>query len=117
VSFHGFGPNANQYTVELTGVTNDQTFEVTLNGVHDSDGANLTGVRGTMGVLKGNVSASRTVTSGDVTLCKAQNLKAITGPPTGPAPGNFRNDVNADGAITSGDVTIIKQNNLKSLDN
>jgi hypothetical protein len=101
------GPNPNQCTVNLTGVTNAQYLTVTLTGAVDSTGA--TGnVSGTMGVLIGDVNASGVVTSGDTNLCKAQALQPVTN-------ANFRNDINASGAITTGDVNLIKQNALQQL--
>ena len=61
-----------------------------------------------MGVLIGDVNASRIVTSGDTNLCKAEALKPVTA-------NNFRNDINASGEITSGDVNLIKQHALEQL--
>jgi PKD repeat protein len=101
------GPNPNQYTVNLTGVSDAQYITVTLTGVLDSTGA-LGDEIATMGVLVGDVNASGRVSSGDTNLCKAQALQPVTA-------ANFRNDVNASGAITTGDVNIIKQNALHQL--
>jgi hypothetical protein len=98
--------NGSVVTVDLTGVANEQTIIVTLLNV--SDGPNTGNVPVPMGVLLGDVNASRIVTTGDANLSKAQNLQPITSE-------NFRTDVNASGTITTGDVNIIKQNNLKSL--
>ena len=52
------GPNPNQYTVNLTGVTNAQYLTVTLNGLLDSTGNSSTVVGPQMGVLVGDVNAS-----------------------------------------------------------
>jgi len=101
------GPNPNQCTENLTGVTNAQYITVTLNNVLDSQN-NTGNVAATMGVLIGDVNASGVVTSGDTNLCKAQALQTVTN-------FNFRNDINASGAITTGDVNIIKQNALTQL--
>jgi trimeric autotransporter adhesin len=100
--------NAHNYIVNLTGVTNAQTINVTLNNMTDSAGNSGSAVSARMGVLLGDVNASGVVTSGDTNLCKAQALQPVTS-------ANFRNDVNASGAITTGDVNIIKQNALSHL--
>jgi hypothetical protein len=97
------GPNPNQYTVNLTGVTNAQYLTVTLNGALDLAGNSGNVVGPQMGVLVGDVNASGVVTNGDTNLCKAQALQPITG-------ANFRNDINARGAITAGDASAIEQN-------
>jgi hypothetical protein len=102
------GPNPNQYTVQLCGVSTGQYITVTLNSVLDVTGATGNVVSPQMGFLVGDVNASGVVTSGDTNLCKAQALQTVTG-------ANFRNDINASGAVTTGDVNIIKQNALSQL--
>jgi hypothetical protein len=108
VSSSSIGPNPNQYTVNLTAVTNAQYLTVMLNGALDSTGNRGNVVGPKMGVLVGDVNASGVVTSGDTNLCKAQALQQVTNT-------NFRNDINASGAITTGDVNLIKQNALSHL--
>jgi hypothetical protein len=108
VSSNAIGPNPNQYTVNLTGVSTGQYVTVTLNSVLDVTGASGNVLSPQMGVLVGDVNASGVVTSGDTNLCKAQALKPVTS-------SNFRNDINASGAITTGDVNIIKQHALNQL--
>jgi hypothetical protein len=109
ISSSSLGPNPNQYTVNLTGVTNVQYLTVTLNGLIDAAGnSNSTLVGPQMGVLIGDVNASGVVTSGDTNLCKAQALQPVTN-------ANFRSDINESGAITTGDVNLIKQNALSQL--
>jgi hypothetical protein len=102
------GPNANQYTVNLTGVSTGQYITITLNSVLDATGASGNVIGPQMGVLVGDVNASGIVTSGDTNLCKAQALQPVT-------IDNFRNDINASGSITTGDVNLIKQNALSQL--
>ncbi len=104
----GVGPGPNQYTINLTGVTNGQYVTVTLDGVHDTAGANLTGVRGRMAVLNGDVSANLATNSTDV-----GQVKPISGQPFQPQ--NFRADVNANGVINGTDVGQIKSNSGTSL--
>jgi len=98
--------SGNQVSVNCTGVPNAQTITINLTGVND--GTNVGNVIVPMGVLLGDVNASRIVTSGDTNLRKAQALQPVTN-------ANFRNDINASGAITTGDVNIIKQNALSHL--
>jgi hypothetical protein len=103
------GPNANQCTVNLTGLANQTYITVTLTGVTNACfGALSPSPSGTMGLLVGDVNASGVVTSGDTNLCKAQALQPVTN-------SNFRNDINASGSITTGDVNLIKQNALSQL--
>jgi len=101
------GPAANQYTVNLTGVTNAQYLTVTLNNVLDSQ-SNTGNVSATTGVLIGDVNASGLVDSGDVFL-----VRQHTGQTTNSS--NFREDVNASGLIDSGDVFITRQHTATSL--
>jgi len=96
------GPAANQVTVNLTGVDNQQNLEVVLNNVQDSAGANLTGVTARMGVLYGDVNVNRTVTNADVASTKDQVSGSI-------GESNFRNDVNANGILSNGDVGEVKR--------
>jgi hypothetical protein len=95
------GPNANQCTVNLTGIPNAQYVTVTLNPV--STACNSGSVSATMGVLLGDVNGTGVLTNADVSLVKAQvaaggNVNAS----------NFRNDVNVNGVITNADVSVVK---------
>jgi hypothetical protein len=108
VSTSAIGPNPNQYTVNLTGVSTGQYITVTMHSVVDAAGNSGEVLSPQLGVLVGDVNASGIVTTGDTNLCKGQALQPVT-------PANFRDDINASGAITTGDVNIIKQNALKSL--
>jgi hypothetical protein len=101
VSSRAIGPNPNQYTVSLTGVTNAQLISVTLTGVVDSAGA-VGNFSGTMGVLLGDVNASGRVDSGDVFQVRQNTGQGAT-------ISNFRNDVNTSGRIDSGDVFAVRQ--------
>jgi hypothetical protein len=101
------GPNPNQYTVNLTGVSNAQYLTVSLNNVTDSTGA--TGdVTGRMGVLIGDVNASGRVDAADVSTVRQQTLQPVTS-------SNFREDINASGRIDAADVSIARQQTLTSL--
>ena len=98
VSSTAFGPNSNQYTVNLTGVSNAQYITVTVAGLHDVAGANF-GASQQMGVLVGDVNGNGVVSNGDVSAVQAQVAQTVTS-------SNFRDDVNANGVISNGDVSL-----------
>ena len=81
---------------------------LTLTGVTDIVGNSTPSVAITMGVLLGDVNASKRVDSGDVSLVRQQTLQPITS-------SNFRQDINASGRIDAGDVSIARQQALTSL--
>ena len=95
------GPNPNQYTVNLTDVSNGQYITVNLNTVLDAAGnsGDVTGPQ--IGVLNGDTNGNGSVNAGDAAQTKGQS-----GVPVGA--GNFREDVNSNGAINAGDVAIVK---------
>ncbi len=95
------GPNANQISVPISGVTDIQHVSVTLNGVQDNTGATLNNLNGQMDVLLGDVNRDRTVNSADATV-----LRNVSGQTT--AGSNFTADVNADGTINSADAAIVR---------
>ncbi len=101
VSSSSLGPNPNQYTVNLTGVTNAQYLTVTLNGALDSTGnsGNVVGPR--MGVLIGDTTSDGFVNSADIAQAKSQSGQLVTG-------SNFREDVTIDGNLNSGDIALVK---------
>ena len=110
VKSSALGPNANQYTVNLTGVTNGQYIAVTLQNADDSTGVigNVTGPQ--MGVLIGDVNSNGLVDSGDVFLVRQQTSQNA-------GASNFREDVNATGLIDSGDVFLVRQQTSTGLPN
>lgn len=103
-SFSGNGTTS--VTVNLSGITNAQTIAVTLFGVND--GTNMADLTISMGVLLGDVNASRRTDAGDVTQVR-QNTVQIT------AQDNFRYDVNLSGRIDAGDVTVTRQQTVTTL--
>jgi hypothetical protein len=108
ISTSGIGPNPNQYTVNLTGVSNAQYLGVTLSSVTDSLGNFSSAIAGSMGVLVGDVNSSRRVDAADVSLVRQQTLQPVTS-------SNFREDVNASGRIDAADVSVVRQQTLTSL--
>ena len=93
-------------TVDLHNVTNQQTITITLARV--SDGTHTGDVSVSMGVLLGDVDATKLVDSGDVFLVRQQTGQTVN-------PSNFREDVNASGLIDSGDVFQTRQQTGTSL--
>jgi PKD repeat protein len=102
------GPNPNQVTVPLTGVSNAQHFGAKLDGVQDSGGGILNNLSARMDVLLGDVNASGRVDAADVSSVRQQTLQPVTN-------SNFRNDVNASGRIDAADVSVTRQQTLTSL--
>jgi hypothetical protein len=101
-----FVVSGNQVIVNLTGVANAQTIMITLSGVND--GTNVADVSIPMGLLLGDVNASRRVDAADVSLVRQQTLQTVT-------TSNFREDINASGRIDAADVSIARQQTLTSL--
>jgi hypothetical protein len=101
VTSSAIGPNPNQYTVNLTGVTNAQKITVGLANVVDSAGHLSPSVSGSMTVLIGDTNADGFVNSADIGQTKSQSGQAVTG-------SNFREDVNCDGFINSADIGLVK---------
>jgi len=101
------GPNSNQCTENLTGVSNAQYIDVALNNVVDSQN-NTGNVSVPMGVLLGDVDASGRVDSTDAFQVRQQTLQNTNS-------ANFRMDVDVSGRIDSTDAFITRQQALTSL--
>ena len=91
--------NNNQVFINLTGVTDAQTIQVTLVSVND--GVTTANVTIPMSILVGDTNADRSTDAIDTSQTKSQSGKAITN-------ANFREDVNVDGFIDAIDVSLIK---------
>jgi hypothetical protein len=98
--------NNNQVFINLTGVTNAQTIQVTLVAVND--GTATANVSIPMSILLGDVNASKRVDAADVSQVRQQTLQPVTS-------SNFREDINASGRIDAADVSIARQQTLTSL--
>jgi hypothetical protein len=85
--------------VNLTGVANTQSITVTLFGVKNTTTNGNVSV--SMGVLVGDVNASKAVTNTDVAAVKVQVAAPVTS-------SNFRNDVNTNGVVSNTDVSATK---------
>jgi hypothetical protein len=88
--------NGNQVFINLTGVTNAQAIQVTLVAVND--GTNLGNVTIPMGVLLGDVNATKSVDGNDVSAVQSHTRQPLNST-------NFRYDVNVTGAIDGNDVS------------
>ena len=108
VSSSMMGPNPNQYTVNLTGVSDQQYVAVTLHTVQDVVGNNGDVVGPQMGVLIGDINASGRVDAADVSSARQQTLQTVM-------TSNFRNDINASGRIDAADVSLARQDTLHAL--
>ncbi|MEP6822065.1 MAG: dockerin type I domain-containing protein [Chthoniobacterales bacterium] len=89
----------NEVIVNLTGVTDGQTLQVTVAAVNDGTQANNITIP--LQILVGDTNNNGAVNSSDVGQTKGdsgQTTKAT----------NFRRDVNANGTINSSDVSIVK---------
>jgi hypothetical protein len=100
--------DAHNYIVNLTGVTNARVITVSLSNVTDSADHSSSAVSAQMGVLLGDVNASRRVDAADVSLVRQQTLQPVTS-------SNFREDVNTSGRIDAADVSVARQQTLTSL--
>jgi hypothetical protein len=89
------------YVVNLSGITNAQKIVVTLTNVTDSAGNNLASLNVVMGVLIGDVNASKRTDAGDVTQVRNRTVSI-------PDATTFRFDVNNSGRIDAGDVTTTR---------
>jgi hypothetical protein len=96
--------SGNIVTIPLTVVADQQTINVTLNGVNstsiDQPAANVVIP---MSRLLGDTSGNGSVNASDVSQTKARIGQAVTS-------ANFRSDVNANGSINSTDASQVKAN-------
>jgi hypothetical protein len=86
-------------TLNLTGVSNAQTMNLTLTGVND--GTSTRDVSVPMSVLVGDTNGNGSVTAADIGQTKAQSGQATTA-------ANFRTDVNVSGSISAADIGLVK---------
>jgi hypothetical protein len=93
------GNGTTTVTIDLSGVVNQQTINVTVFGVNDGSGAHDLVIP--MSVLIGDTNASGAVNSSDVSQTKSKSGQPVTS-------ANFRADVTANGAITATDVSLVR---------
>jgi hypothetical protein len=100
------GPNHAEVLIDLSNVSNAQTLTINLLGV--SNGTNTSDVHIPMGILLGDVDASRRTDAGDVTQVRNRTVSI-------PDQQTFRFDVNTSGRIDSGDVTVTRNGSITVL--
>ena len=93
----------NIVTIPLTNVADQQTINVTLNGVNNASDVTTANVVIPMSRLLGDTNGNRAVNATDIVQTKAQAGQPLTS-------ANFRSDIDESGDISSTDVTIIKAN-------
>jgi hypothetical protein len=109
VGSSAIGPKPNQYTVNLTNVSNQQYLQVNLGNVTDVLGNTASVVSSPqMGVLVGDVNASGLVDGNDVSGVQSQTRQPVSNM-------NFRDDVNANGLIDGNDVSVTQGQTRTSL--
>jgi Phosphoesterase family/Dockerin type I domain len=105
-SVNSTSTSGNQVIIDLTGVTNAQTIQVTLVSVNN--GTTTANLVIPMSVLLGDVNASRHVDAGDTGVIQQYNSQTANSI-------NFRADVNCSGHIDAGDVGMTQQQNSTGL--
>ena len=108
ITSSGVDANAQQYVVNLTGVTNAQTLNVSLTNLHDTYGQTNSYVSGVFNVLMGDTNGDGNVNSGDALQTRNRAGQTTTS-------SNFRSDVNTDGFINSGDTIFVRTHSGSSL--
>jgi hypothetical protein len=103
------GPGPNQYTVNLTNVSNAQYLTVTLNNVVDAQPSSGNVISPQMGVLIGDVNATIGVDGNDVAAVQSQTRQPVN------SDAQARFDVNATGAIDGNDVALTQGHTRTSL--
>jgi hypothetical protein len=91
--------NNNQVFINLTGVTNAQTIQVTLVGVND--GTSTASVTIPMSILVGDTTGNGAVNSSDIAQTQSQSGQTV-------GPDNFREDVTANGLVNSSDISLVQ---------
>jgi Carboxypeptidase regulatory-like domain len=110
VGSSAIGPKPNQYTVNLTNVSDQQYLQVNLGNVTDKLGNNLSVASSPqMGVLIGDVNASGRTDNGDAIVVR--NLSGNVPTDTSTA----RADVNCSGRVDNGDAIVIRNDSGNAL--
>jgi hypothetical protein len=109
VSGSAIGSDRHQYIVNLTGVTNAQTITVTLTNVYDSANNSSATVSVQMGVLLGDVDATRSVDGNDVAAVQSHTRQTVNSNAVA------RFDVNTSGGIDGNDVALTQSSTRTSL--
>lgn len=94
------GPNANQCTEHVTGISNPQRLDIGVNNLVDSQN-NSGNISVPMRLLIGDTNSDGSVNSADISQTKSKSGQSVDS-------SNFRQDVNVDGSINSGDISLVK---------
>jgi hypothetical protein len=100
-------PKGNQVTVDCNGIANEQTITVALAGVND--GCTIFNVSAPMGVLLGDVNATRGVDGNDVAAVQSHTRQPVN------SDAMARFDVNVTGSIDGNDVALTQAHTRTSL--
>jgi hypothetical protein len=92
--------SGNNVTVDLTGVTDQHNYVITLTSVNGNASPDISIP---IGILRGDTNGNAAVNAGDIGQTKAQSGQAVTA-------ANFREDVDANGSISAADVSLVKSN-------
>ena len=95
VSSSEIGRDPRELIVELAGVSNAQTVEITV------PGGGGTGVSAQMAILLGDTTGDRFTDAGDIGQTKSRSGQALS-------TSNFRSDVTVDGFLDAGDISTVK---------
>ncbi|MDQ6860651.1 MAG: PKD domain-containing protein [Verrucomicrobiota bacterium] len=95
------GPLANQVTVNVANVSDQQHLVIILNGVQDSAGAVMNNIPGRVDILVGDVNGDGTVNAADATIARNRSGQLTD-------VNNFRADVNFDGTVNAADATVVR---------
>ncbi len=101
------GPNPNEYTVNLSNVSDASYVPISLNLVKDAAG-HIGNADTLLATLIGDTSGDRLVNSADVIQTRSHSGEATDA-------ANFRSDVNADGNVNSGDALTVRSRSGDSL--
>lgn len=96
----GATASGNQITMNLTGVSNAQTIEITIFGANGGSGTS--DIKFPVGFLLGDTSNDGVVNVADITETRRASGQV-------PAPGSFRTDVTVDGVTNSADITVVRR--------
>jgi Dockerin type I domain len=91
--------NNNQIFINLTGVTNAQTIQVTLFALND--GTSTADLSIPMSILIGDTTGNGAVNSSDIAQTQAASGQWVDST-------NFREDVTVNGAINSSDISLVQ---------
>ena len=93
--------SGNTMTVNLTGVTNPQSIDLTLTSVTDSSSQVLPTRVLTVKFLVGDVNGNKTVSASDIAEIKSRSGAVLNGT-------NFKDDLNLSGTINATDLGQVK---------